>query len=342
MSAERNYETLLLRSDALRVLLLGSALVLFGTFGFRVLEDAPWLDSFYMTVITITTVGVGVVTSPSPMGKILIVTLVLAGVTLGYMTAAILGRAVLTNFVFRTRKRMHKVIDGLSDHVILCGYGRLGQIVREELEALGKKFVIIEIAKDTARLLAEEQLLHIHGDATEDEILLQAGVERCSGVIAAIGSDAGNVFITLTTKEYNATCPIVARAEDPNTEHKLLLVGATSVVTPYSLGGRRLAQAFLRPGAVDLADLALGGGNHEVLIEEVALPLHMPDAMATLKGLDLGQRFGLIAVAVRHSSDGSLHFNPRADEELRPNDHLMVMGKREHIDTCLQFLSDCG
>ena len=151
-----------------------------------------------------------------------------------------------------------------------------------------------------------------------------------------------NVFITLTTKEYNTTCPIVARAEDPNTEHKLLLVGATSVVTPYSLGGRRLAQAFLRPGAVDLAGLALGGGNHEVLIEEVALPLHMPDVMATLKGLDLGQRFGLIAVAVRHSSDGSLHFNPRADEELRPNDHLMVMGKREHIDTCLQFLSDCG
>ena len=202
MSAGRNYETLLWRSDALRVFLLGSALVLFGTFGFRFLEDAPWLDSFYMTVITITTVGIGVVTSPSPMGKILIVILVLAGVTLGYMTAAILGRAVLTNFVFRTRKRMHKVIDGLSDHIILCGYGRLGQIVREELEALGKKFVIIEIEKDTARLLAEEQLLHIHGDATEDEVLLQAGVERCSGVIAAIGSDAGNVFITLTKISY--------------------------------------------------------------------------------------------------------------------------------------------
>ena len=196
MSAERNYENLLLISDALRVFLLGVALLLLGTVGFRFLENAPWLDSFYMTFITITTVGGREVVPPSPTGKILIVFLVMAGVTLGYMTAAVVGRAVLTNFVFRTRKRMQKVIDGLSDHVILCGYGRLGQIVRKELEGLNKKFVIIEAEKDTSRQLAEEQLLHIHGDATEEDVLLQAGVKHCSGVIAAIGSDAGTVSPT--------------------------------------------------------------------------------------------------------------------------------------------------
>jgi len=178
--------------------------------------------------------------------------------------------------------------------------------------------------------LRDEKVMCINGDATDEETLKLAGVSKAKGIIAAVGTDADNVFITLTARHSNSDCPIVARAEDPRTEAKLRAVGATSVVTPYQLGGRRLAQAFLRPGAVDLADLALGNVQHEVLIEEVVLPATNNGHDRTLRTLEVGSRFGLIAVAVRNQ--GELRFNPRAEEALAEGDALMVIGHRVDVD----------
>jgi voltage-gated potassium channel len=341
MAPGRNYESELLRKDVFRALGFGFALLAYGTAGFRLIEGASLLDSLYMTVITVTTVGFQEVTPASASGKILIFTLLGFGALFGYFMATVIGRAILRNFVLRQNKRMQKHIDRISDHVVLCGHGRIGQIVRQELEQSNKHFVVVESDKKVLRELSQEGILFVEGDATEEETLLEAGVDRAAGVIAAIGSDAGNIFITLTSREHNPHCPIVARAEETSTERKLRMLGATSVVTPYSLGGRRLAQAFLRPGAVDLADLAMGNHGQEVFIEELRLPAEIPAEMTTLKGLALGNRFGLIAVAVRYESDGSLHFNPGAEESLRPKDHLLVMGQREQIDTCQEFLAKC-
>ncbi len=325
----------------MRVLLLLGAVLTLGTAGYIWIEGQSFADSLYMTMITVTTVGFGEVFPLSEAGRWFTILLVCAGVATGFAAAGVLGRAVLSNFPLRARKRMQKAIEQLSDHVILCGNGRLGQIVRQELELARRPFVVIESDEEVFHQLAEQRVMCIHGDATEDAILRAAGVERAAGVIAAIGSEAGNVFITLTSRELNPDCSIVARAESPSTEVKLMRVGATRVVTPYALGGRRLAQAFLRPGAVDLADMAIGcsSSKHEMLIEEVRLPATVDTDERTLASLQLRSEFGLIAVGVRHASDGELYFNPPADKPLHAGDRLMILGEREQLDVFLDSLA---
>ena len=341
MPVNSNYETRLQQKELARVLLLLSGVLVLGTLGYAWIEGWSILDSLYMTVITVTTVGFGEVIPLSDAGRWFTILLVCAGVATGFAAAGVLGRAVLSNSPLRARKRMQKAIDQLSDHVILCGHGRLGHIVRRELELAERPFVVVESDEDVFHNLAEERVMCIQGDATEEAVLRAAGVERAAGVIAAIGSEVGNVFITLTTRELNTECSIVARAENPSTEDKLKRVGATRVVTPYALGGRRLAQAFLRPGAVDLADLAIGcaSSKHEMLIEEIPLSAVEGSQDRSLASLQLRTQFGLIAVGVRHASDGELYFNPPADKPLHTGDRLMVLGEREQLDAFLDSLS---
>jgi len=301
-----------------------------GTLGYSLIEGYGVLDALYMTVITVSTVGFREIHPLSPSGQIFTLVLIIAGVGSFFFAGGVFARALIANLPKREARRMQNSIDSISSHIILCGYGRLGHIVRRELAASGCRYVVVEQDEELVSALLEKKVLCIQGDATDEATLRLAGVERARGVIAAVGTDADNVFITLSSRQLNPECAIVARAEDPRSEEKLKRVGATSVVTPYRLGGRRLAQAFLRPGAVDLADLALGDVTHEVLIEEVVLPEGIPADERTLSGLNLGSRFGLIAVAVR--SEGNLRFNPRAEEQLQAGDALMVMGHRVDID----------
>jgi voltage-gated potassium channel len=322
----------------LRVLGMGTFVLLFGTLAFALIEGWTLFESFYFTVISVTTVGYGEVHELSSAGRVLVVLVIAGGVLTTVLSANLIGVSMLSSFQHRNQKKMQRIIDEMSGHVILCGYGRLGQIVRGELEEIGQEFVVIEREEGLCQDLAGLGVPNLEGDATVEEILLAAGIKRASGVIAAIGSDAGNVFITLTARQFNTDCPIVARAENQHTAQKLKLVGATSVVTPYQLGGKRLAQAFLHPGAVDLADLAMGSAEHEVLIEEIQLQGEMPCNCSTLRELNLGARFGLIAIGVRSKKLAKLQFNPTADQTLKSGDHLMVMGQRSNIDACVEFL----
>jgi len=328
------------RPEVQRLVSLLVAVLTLGTLGFMLLEGWSLRESLYMTVITVTTVGFGEVRALTPPGEVFTMVLIFAGFTTFSYGAVVVGRALLINLPARQRKRMQKSIDALSGHVVLCGFGRLGQIVRRELEAAGQQFVVLDHDPEVIAALGEEGLLALQGDATHEEVLARAGVARASGVIAAVHSDADNVFITLTARGMNPEVPIVARAEDPRTESKLLQVGATQVVAPYALGGRRLAQAFLRPGAVDLADLAMGRSRGEMLIEEIPLPEHLAEDANTLAGLRLGSRFGLIAVGVRAREDGRLRFNPRAATPLHAGDRLLVLGGREGIDAFQAFLRE--
>ncbi len=284
-----------------------------------------------MTVITISTVGFGEVHPLSKGGQIIAISVILGGLFTSLRAANLIGMTMLSTYQLRNQKKMQRLIDEMSGHVVLCGYGRLGKIVRRELEGLGKDFVIISDDEDCQQELTASGIPCLIGDATTEESLKAAGIERASGVIAAISSDAGNVFITLSARELNADCPIVARAEDPSSAKKLKLVGATSVVTPYQMGGKRLAQAFLRPGAVGLADLALGSTDNEVLIQEIELPAGNGQA-SSLRTLDLGKRYGLIAIGVRRSGGADLVFNPSADQELNAGNHLLVMGRQVDVD----------
>jgi voltage-gated potassium channel len=335
-----NYQRLLQRRQLSRVIALGLGVLLFGTVSFRLIEGWPWFECLYFTVISVTTVGFAEIHEPSQPGRLIVMLIIGGGLLTTALAVNMIGLHLLSNFHARNRTKMQRLINDISQHVILCGHGRLGQIVRKELDEAGRSYVVIEENADAIAELEAEGVMCLHGDATDEELLQLAGVERASGVIAAIGSDAGNVFITLTTRQYNSKCPIVARAEDPSSERKLKLVGATRVVTPYQLGGRRLAHAFLRPSAVELAELALGGHNdHEVLIEEVELPAGAQPKITTLGELELGKRFRLIAVAVRPTGEDRPQFNPAADRALGPGDHLMLMGLREDLDACIASLT---
>ncbi|MBC8330329.1 MAG: potassium channel protein [Planctomycetes bacterium] len=311
-----------------------------GTLGYVLIEDLTPFDALYMTVITVSTVGYEEVGELSTLGRVFTLLVITAGVTTFFFAGGFLARAVLANVPRRNERRMEKAIEKLDHHVILCGYGRLGQVVREELEAAGRPFVVIDHREDVVAELLAMRVPCLHGDATDEELLAKAGIDRASGVIATVGTDADNVFITLTARQRNPECRIVARAEDPRSERQLLRVGADRVVPPYQLGGLRLAQAFLRPSALDLADLALGERHHEVIIDEIRLPADLPEDQRTLAAMQLGSRYSLIAVAV-HRPDGSRAFNPRADTPLRPGDSLLVLGEPQDIDAYLRLLGNC-
>lgn len=334
----KNYERQVHRRQLNRVIALGFGVLAFGTVSLRLIEGWPWFECFYFTVISVTTVGFSELHEPSDLGRLVVMLIIGGGLLTTALAVNLIGSNLLHRYSTRQRNKMQKVIDELSQHVILCGHGRLGQIVRRELDEAGRDYVVIESDEIIVDELQAEGVLCLMGDATDEEILVRAGVARAGGVIAAIGSDAGNVFITLTTRQYNPDCPIVARAEDPSSERKLKLVGATRVVTPYQLGGKRLAHAFLRPSAVELADLAMGGDDHQMLIEEVELRNGPQPSATTLRELDLGTRFRLIAVAVRPHGEDRPRFNPSGDLPLAPGDHLMLMGLREDLDAFLATL----
>jgi len=328
------------RRESLLLLAWAGVVLGVGVLGFTLMEGVTVTDAFFMTVLSVTTVGFDQTEPLSNAGKLLTIFLIFAGGTSFFLAGGLLVRAILLRLPHRDARRMQKTIDSLSDHLVVCGSGRLGNIVRSELQHAQKDFVVIEKDEERAQELMTQGVFCVTGDATDEAILSQAGVARAAGVITAIGTDADNVFVTLTVRQQNPTCPIIARTEDPRTEQKLLSVGATSVVTPAHIGGRRLAQAFLRPGAVDLADLALGDAHHEVLLEEVSLPSSLDKARRTLLDLEVGSRYGLMAVGVR--SQGALRFNPRAGEPLAPGDTLLVLGHRVDIDAFCHTLMDAS
>lgn len=315
----------------MRLVLSAVAVTVWGILGFRLVEGWNLWECFYMTVITVSTVGFAEIHPLSQEGRLVAISIIGGGIFTSLKAANLIGMTMLANYQRRTEKKMQRLIDEMSDHVILCGYGRIGTTVRRELESMGKKFVVISDDESCREELMAAGIPVLIGDATTEESLLKAGVKRASGVIAAISSDAGNVFIVLSAHGLNPDVPIVARAENPNTAEKLRMVGATSVVTPYQLGGKRLAQAFLRPGAVGLADLAMGSTDNEVVIQEVELPANQGNE-STFRTLDLGNRFGLIAIGVRPMHDADIVFNPGADYQLNPTDQLLVMGREVDVD----------
>ncbi len=330
------------RQEVTRALRLALLVVAAGTAGYLLLEpDWSFLDALYMTVITIATVGFQEVRDLHPHTRLFTILLIVAGVGSASYAATLLGRAVVASTPFRLRRRMEKRITSLAGHVVVCGYGRMGRIVRRELEAAGRAFVVVDPDEATARDLQDEGILVVRGDAADEEVLREAGVERARGVIACAPSDAENVFITLTAKGLQPEVFVVARAEDARSARKIRRVGADAVVTPYELGGRRLAQAFLRPSAVTLADLALGSGASEVLLEEVRLPDPLPEECSSLARLGVGARFGLIVVGIQRAA-GPPRFNPRAEERLEAGDVLLVLGRRADADRFEDFVGELG
>jgi voltage-gated potassium channel len=225
---------------------------------------------------------------------------------------------------------MQKKIEALTDHYLVCGFGRIGEVVCRELTSKPVPFVVIEQQEERVREAEAIQYLVLQGDATEEKSLLQAGIQHARGLFAALATDAGNVFVTLTAKELHPTLFVVARAENERSERTLLRAGADKVISPYAMGGHRMAQAALRPAVVDIIELATHHQSLELQLEEISVPANSLCQGKTLREPELCEQPGIIVVAIKRTS-GKMLFNPTPGERLERGDSLIALAEAPQL-----------
>jgi voltage-gated potassium channel len=322
-----------MRSRFIRSALLLAAIFAAGTAGYRVIENASWWDSFYMTAITLTTVGYREVFPLSHAGEVFTVVLLLAGLGAILTVATHVGRTVLEGELEQIlgKARRSRMIGSLSGHQIVCGCGRVGQAVAQELKAAGKKVVVVEADPEKARVVQELGLPVVVGDATSEATLKSAGLERAHGLVACLNDDAKNVYTVLTARSMSQSLVIVARAGEDGADKRMIRAGANRVVNPYLHGGVRLAHILLKPSVVDFLDVSLTSGALGLELEQLHIASGNVLAGRTLAEADLRKRCGVGVVAVWRT--GTLHPNPEAAFRLAEGDVLVVLGTRDSLET---------
>jgi len=310
----------------IQVLALIAFVIALGTVGYIVVEGWNFLDSIYMTIITITTVGYREIHGLSSKGRIFTIFLIVGGVgTVLYALST--GAKIILEGELKDifgRKKLEKKIKDLYDHYIVCGYGRMGKIICRELKAEGVQFVVIE--KDPRMLEEKEDILFLIGDATRDNTLKEAGVERAKGLISVLSTDAENLFVVLSARGLNPNLLIIARAAEEDSEQKLLRGGATKVVSPYHIGGLRMAHTVLKPTVVDFIEFTTKSGNIELQMQEIALQEGSSLIGLTLEQCGIGRDLGVIIVAIKQST-GDTRFNPTFRSTLKAGDTLIALGE---------------
>jgi voltage-gated potassium channel len=306
-----------------------------GTFGFVEVEGWSFFDSFYMTLITLTTVGYGEVHPLSYHGRLFASVLMLIGVTTVFVSIAILGETLLRLEMmdYFGRRRRDRMLKNLKGHYIVCGAGRVGRSVMQELLRSDATVVLIDDKVERARWATDKGVITLVGDATKDEVLRQASVETAKGLVAAISSDAENVYVALSAKVLNPQLVISARASDEQAEEKLRRAGASAVFTPYTFIGHRLAQSMLRPHVASFLDVASAfnqGSDLDLEIEQLQVEQSSQLASRTLEELRLGSKYGVIVLAVQRNN-GVMQFNPAADLRVEAGDVLIAMGERAKL-----------
>ena len=316
------------------IAILLTGVVLIGTLGFMYLEGWSAFDSFYMTVLTLSTTG-GDVHTLSFHGKIFASLLMLIGVTTVFVSIAILGETLLRLDMtdYFGRKRRDRVLKVITGHYIVCGAGRVGRSVIQELLRSGSTVVLIDNRVERARWATDKGVITLVGDATKDEVLRQGHVETAKGLVAAIASDADNVYVALSAMVLNPNLVIAARASDEQAEEKLKRAGATTVFTPYSFIGHRLAQSLLRPHVASFMDIASAfrqPSDLDLEIEQLPIGPGSSLVASSLEQLRLGSKYGVIVLAIRHK-DGTMIFNPSAELLIEAGDVLIAMGERPKL-----------
>lgn len=304
------------------------AITLVGTAGYIAMGWSIG-DAAYMTGITLTTVGYREVRELDGLGRIWTVIVAVAGVGIIFGTVGIVAEAVLSEAVSgrREAKRMTAAIDGLTGHLILCGYGRVGSTAARELAHVGERFVVVDINPASLDAARASGHLVVMGDATTDAVLLEAGVTRARGLITTIDSDANNVYVTLSARSLNPGLFVVARANQEGSEAKLAQAGANRVVSPYMRAGRQIAELAVRPGVADFIDFALSHGEPAFSIEGVAVRPGGPLDGQSVGALREGGIFSLAVVR----GDRDYEPNPAADRILRAGENLIVSGSADTL-----------
>jgi voltage-gated potassium channel len=317
---------------------LGLAVALFvcvlvaGTAGYVLVEGWSAWDAFYMTVITVTTVGYREVHDLSRGGQAFTVVLIVMGVgtvlyAITLAAATIVEGGLHHGFEQRRRTRM---IQKLRDHFILCGSGRIGSIIAAELRREGVPFVVVERDPERLQTVLARGDLAVEADASREEVLGQVGIDRARGLIAAVGTDAENVYTVLTARVLRPDLFIVARAESEDASRKLLRAGANRVISPYEIGAVQMAQTALRPAVVDFVSLATSADNLELAMEQIAIGPSADFAGKSLAEANVRQRYGVIVVGILRK-DGQMEFNPASDAVMHVGDQLVVLGRTSSL-----------
>lgn len=314
---------------------------LIGTLWYHLLEGWTWVEAAYMTVITLATVGFLEVHPLGDRGRLFTMTLILLGViSIGYIvnrfTEALIQGYFQEGLRLRQQRRM---IEGLTEHYIICGFGRMGRQVAAEFKAEGVKFVIVDSGNDPIQLAQELGYMAFQGDATLDETLLKLGVERAVCLIAALPSDAENLYTILSVKTLNPAIRAIARASTEEALQKLQRAGADAVVSPYITGGKRMAAAALRPQVMDFVEGVLTGADRTFYMEEFLLSEETcPHIGQNLGQARLRAQTGALVLAIRRTN-GTLISGPTADTRLLPGDQLICMGTADQLRLLNQLLS---
>ncbi|MBI3821277.1 MAG: potassium channel protein [Planctomycetes bacterium] len=321
------------------LLLMPTALVALGTIGYQLIDDRySFIDALYMTVITLTTIGFGEVHQLDDRGKIFTIALIVTGVFGFAYSATEIVRSVVSGEIagFLGKQHMERALAQLKDHIIVCGYGRMGHLICKEFARLGKSFVVIERTGDYLKDFDHPHGIALVGDATSDEMLRRAGIDRAQHLVTVMASDADNLFTTMSARLLNPRLLIVARVEDMQSEQKLKRAGANRVVSPYQIGGTRMAHAVLKPTVVDFIDLTTRTEHIELQLEETQIEANSALAGVNLRDTRLRADHQIIIVAIKKAS-GHMLFNPPPDSVLDVGDILIAMGSLDHLGTLGQL-----
>ena len=310
-----------------------SILILLGIVGFKIISGFSWIDSIYMTIITITTVGFGEVQPLDSQSKLFTIGLILtSAVTVGYALKVITEYLISKNDINELKqKKMQKTIDNLSGHIIICGYGRNGKQAAKKLKAHKRNFVVIEKSEQIIQKIKGDNLNCIFGDANEDNILINAGIDRASCLISALPNDSENVFVVLSARQINPNIRIISRASDETSYSKLKLAGANNVILPDQIGGNHMASLVVVPDLLEFVDNLSIIGNQNINIEEIPVEkLYDVSNVKTILELDLRKKTGCNVIGYK-DSNGEYHINPDANQKLIPGSKIIVLGKSKQI-----------
>jgi voltage-gated potassium channel len=303
----------------------------FGTIGYMVVEGWNFRDSLFMTVTTLTTVGYGEVHDLSPAGEVFTIVLLTLGVGIILYLLSTLAKIVLEGELKQLigRSRLERKIKDLKNHYIVCGYGRMGRAVVDELLSKGRDIIAIE--KNPVDAGEKDNLILLEGDATKDELLERAGIQKARGLVSVLPTDAENLYVVLSARVLNPKLLIYTRAGDESSEKKILRAGADRVVSPYHAGGIRIANMILKPDVVDFIEFATRSGFLHIQLEEVKVRPGSTLEGKTLELAGIGRDLGVIILAIK-KPDGEMHFNPTARTVIEHGNILIALGEKSKLD----------
>jgi voltage-gated potassium channel len=315
-------------------IILTALVFISGVAGFMLIERWTFLESLYMTVITLTTIGFREIYPLSPEGMVFTIVLILVGVSVFAYTVRIFAITLLEGqfLIFGRIKKMERQIKNLKNHYIICGYGKSGRQLAEEFHIRNASFVVID-KKFISELQPPlpEYVLYIEGDATSENILIDAKIDRAKGLIAVLPTDAENVFTTMTARDLSKQIIIYAEAVEQSSEKKFLQAGATRVIFPFKIAGKKVVSSILKPNVVDFIDIALEGTDLSLEIEEILVSKGSTLDEKALKDSGIREKFNIIIIGIKKGVDEKLIFNPGPLSKINSGDTLIAVGDKNEL-----------